>query len=282
MPELPDLEYVAGVLRERAVGRTVRAATVGDPTVLRLMIEAALPELLVGRRLESVARRGHFLRFGLGEDLVLVVNAMLVGRFFLEAGKAKKRASTALVLELDDGQRLSYVDDRRMGKVYVARPADEPRIPAYGGLGLDVLSPAFTREAFERIAARRRDQVRQLLLDKTALASIGNAYADEILFEARLHPKTFCGKLTGEDRGRLFDAIRSVLEAACAEIARRGGPIDEKVRDFLAVRGRDGEPCRRCGTTLRAVRVGAGDACFCPSCQPATRALFIDWRKVGK
>ncbi len=282
MPELPDLEYVASVLRERAVGRTIRTATVGDPTVLRLMIEATLPALLGGRRIDSVERRGHFLRFGLGADLVLVVNAMLVGRFFLEQGKAKKRAGTALCLELDDGQRLSYVDDRRMGKVYVARPADEARIPAYGALGLDVMSPAFSREAFERVVAKRRDQVRQFLMDKAAMASIGNAYADEILFEARLHPKTFCGKLAADDRTRLYDAIRSVLEAACAEIARRGGPIDEKVRDFLAVRGRDGEPCRACGTTLRAVRVGAGDACFCPSCQPVTRALFIDWRKVGK
>ena len=282
MPELPDLEYVAGVLRERAVGRAIAAVMVGDPTVLRLMIEAPLPALLVGQPIAAAERRGHFLRFAIGTDVVLVVNAMLVGRFFLEAGKARKRAGTALVLELEGGARLSYVDDRRMGKVYVARPADEARIPAYGALGLDVMSPAFSREAFEGAIARRRDQVRQFLMDKTALASIGNAYADEILFAARLHPKTFCGKLGAEDRGRLYEAIRDVMAGACAEIARRGGPIDEKVRDFLSVRGRDGEPCSRCGTKIRAVRVGAGDACFCPGCQPATRALFIDWRKVGR
>ena len=264
------------------MGRSIAAVTLGDPTVLRVLIEAPLPALLLGRPIASVERRGHFLRFAIGVDVVLVVNAMLVGRFFLESGKAKRRAGTALLLELDDRQRLSYVDDRRMGKVYVARPADEPRIPAYGELGLDVMSPAFSREAFERVLHRRRDQVRQLLMDKTALASIGNAYADEILFAARLHPKTFCGKLGDEDRGRLYQAIRSVLAEACAEIARRRGPIDEKVRDFLAVRGRAGEPCRRCSTVLRQVRVGAGDACFCPSCQPPTRALFIDWRKVGR
>ena len=80
----------------------------------------------------------------------------------------------------------------------------------------------------------------------------------------------------------LHDAIPRVLTGAIAEIRRRAEPIDVKVRDFLAVRGRDGKPCRVCGTTIRAVRVGDGDACFCPSCQPAARKLFVDWSKLPR
>jgi len=282
VPELPDLVYVEEELSRAIAGRRVIGARTGDPLVLRVMVPEPFPGVLVGRRILEVRRRGHFMRFGLEDGLVIVVNAMLAGRYYLVAPGAKKKDSRALglALELEDAPELQYVDEKRMGKVYVARAADEGQIPVYGELGLDVMSPAFTREAFGRLLARRRDQVRMFLMDKRALASIGNAYADEILFAARIHPKTFCPKLGPAEADALYAAIPRVLEEAIAEIRRRHEPVDVKVRDFLAVRGRDGRPCRVCGTTIRAVRVGDGDACFCPSCQPATRKLFVDWQRV--
>ena len=287
VPELPDLVHVEEELRRAVVGKRVRAARTGDPLVLRVMVRDPFPDVLVGRRLEDVARRGHFLRFALEGGLVLVVNAMLVGKYRLvaadEAASRPKRDPVALGLALtfEEGPELQYLDDRRMGKVYVVAAADEGTIPVYGKLGIDPLSPAFTREAFGALVAKRRDQVRMFLMDKSALASIGNAYADEILFAAKLHPKTFCRKLGVGEIDALFAAIPRVLADAVAEIRRRAEPIEVKVRDFLAVRGRDGKPCRVCGTTIRAVRVGDGDACFCPSCQPTSRKLFVDWGQLG-
>jgi len=286
VPELPDLVHVEEELSRAIAGKRVSAARTGDPLVLRVMVPEPFPGVLLGRHLEDVRRRGHFLRFGLEGGLVLVVNAMLVGRYKLlapaaAAAKPKKDpVSLGLALVFEDGPELQYVDDRRMGKVYVAKAADEATIPVYGNLGVDPLSRAFTREAFGALVSRRRDQVRRFLMDKTAIASIGNAYADEILFAARLHPKTFCNKLAAAEIDALFAAIPRVLADAVAEIRRRAEPIDVKVRDFLAVRGRDGKPCRVCGTTIRAVRVGDGDACFCPTCQPTSRKLFVDWSKL--
>jgi formamidopyrimidine-DNA glycosylase len=289
VPELPDLVHVEDELRHALVGKRVGAARTGDPLVLRVMVHEPFPGVLVGRRLEDVQRRGHFMRFALEGGLVLVVNAMLAGRYKLLAPSAAAKAggkphkdpvSLGLALVFEDGPELQYVDDRRMGKVYVATVADEASIPVYGKLGIDPLSPAFTREAFGALVGKRRDQVRMFLMDKGAIASIGNAYADEILFASRLHPKTFCRKLAPAEIDALFAAIPRVLADAVAEIRRRAAPIDVKVRDFLAVRGRDGKPCRVCGTTIRAVRVGDGDACFCPSCQPTARKLFVDWSKL--
>jgi formamidopyrimidine-DNA glycosylase len=211
---------------------------------------------------------------------VMVVNLMLTGRFSLGEGKPRPARATILTLVLEDGRELRYADETRMGKIYLARLAQEGDIPGYRDLGVDLLSAAFTPARLRELVAGRRDQVRQFLLDKSALAAIGNAYADEILFAARIHPKTFCRHLKPDEVDALYSAIRGTLDHAIAEIAARGEPIEVEVRDFLAVRGRAHQPCPVCGTVLRAVRVGKGDACFCPTCQPTERKLFLDFRKL--
>jgi formamidopyrimidine-DNA glycosylase len=281
MPELPDLVHVERKLREALVGKRIVAARTGDPTVLRIMVSASFPEVLVGRPFRAIDRRGHFIVFSLDDEVSVAVNCMLAGRFFLgSAGDKRTPKALAMALAVEGDLELRYVDDKRMGKVYVCPPARLKEIPVLGTLGVDILSEGFTLEAFRKVARKRRDQVRQFLMDKSAVASVGNAYADEILFHARLHPKTFVSKLSPEDIDRLYHSVVDVMKRAIAEIAGRNEPIDVKVRDFLSVRGREGQPCPVCGTTIRAVRVGDGDACFCPKCQPATRALFVDWGKL--
>jgi formamidopyrimidine-DNA glycosylase len=281
MPELPDLVHIASQLRRRVCGQAIVEARIGDPVVLRLMIPAAFPDVLLGRRLLDVERRGHFLRFALDGELLLVVNAMLAGRYVLSAEPALPDSKDViLALRFADGQELQYRDELRMGKIYLARVTQEADIPGYRDLGVDVMSKAFTLVRFRELVAGRRDQVRQFLLDKTALASLGNAYADEILFAARLHPKTFCYRLGAEEVERLFDATRRTVDHAIAEIASRDQPIEVKVRDFLAVRGKTRQPCPVCGTLIRSVRVGKADACFCPRCQPTDRKLFLDFRNL--
>ena len=284
MPELPDLVHVERVLKGTIVGQRVAEARIGDPTVLRVMIPETLPDSLRGRSLTAVERRGHFLRFAFENELVLVVNAMLAGKYkLLPDGQGKREkdpVALGFALAFEGGAELRFIDDKRMGKVYLCRAADEATIPVYGALGVDLLSPAFDRARFMTLAKGRRDQVRMFLMDKRTLASIGNAYADEILFAAGIHPTTFMRQLSDDDRERLFTAINQVLAHAIAEIERRNEPIEVKVRDFLSVRGRDGKPCPRCGTKIRAVRVGDGDSCFCPSCQPTTRKLFVDFARL--
>ena len=281
VPELPDLVHIEAVLARTVCGLRIVEVRVGDPVVFRLMVPGPLPSLLTDKRITGVKRIGQFLRFSLEGELVLVVNAMLTGRYALVTG-GKRRDSKNLILALrfDSGMELHYADETRMGKIYVAETRQMTEIPGLRDLGVDLLSPEFTLDRFRLLAAGRRDQVRQFLLDKTALASIGNAYADEILFAAKLHPKTFCHQLRAEDVDRLFEAIRDTLGWAIREIETRDQPIEIKLRDFLKVRGRASQPCSACKTVIRRVRVGRDDACFCPTCQPATRKLFVDFRKV--
>ncbi len=179
------------------------------------------------------------------EGLDLAVNPMLAGRFRLAEPGEPDEGTLGFALGFGDVE-LRYLDDKRMGKAYLIATDDWKAIPGMQTGGIDILSPEFTRERFVSLLKHRRDQVRVFLLDKKALDSLGNAYADEVLFEAGIHPKTFCRSLTHEDGVRLHDAIVTVMAEAVAEVRERGEPIEVKVRDFLKVRRK--EVCPRCGS----------------------------------
>jgi len=287
MPELPDLEYIAAVLGKILPGREILGVRVRNPVVLRVAVRGTLEELCQGQRLRSCARHGQFLRFAVGEAYALVINPMLAGRLRLCGIGQRDETGLCLSFGLDDGQELRYLDDKQMGKVYLVPAGDHRAIPGYEVVGIEPLSREFTRQRLRGLLRGRRDQVRAFLLDKTALAAIGNAYADEILWAARIHPKTGIQGLGEEDVTRLHGAIREVLSGAVREVARRAAPIEVKVRDFLQVRNRKGQPCSRCGTPIRVEGVRGLDTFYCPTCQPNRpdarlgRRQLVDWSRLA-
>jgi len=286
MPERPDLEYVVPILAEELRGRTITAVRIKKPVVLRVAMRGTFDVLVTGRRIELVVRRGHFVRFELDgtTPIELAVAPMLAGRFSVDAAKARSPGDLAVAFELDDGRELRYRDDVQMGKVFVIERGDWKQVPGLAQMGIDVLDEkVFTPKAFFALAKKRRDQVKVFLMDKSALDSMGNAYADEVLFEAGIHPKAMVRSLSDEHLSRLRTAIVKVLSHARDEIRRRKPATHEKVRDFLKVRGRAGEPCVRCEGKLRRAGVRGHDAIFCPSCQPDARSsAIVDWRKVAR
>lgn len=285
MPERPDLDYVVPILNRELSGLTITSVRVKKPVVLRVAVPGTPEQLLYGATFAAVKRRGHFVLFALngGRALELAVSPMLAGRFALVAAKSRSPGDLAVAFALSDGRELRYRDDVQMGKVYIIARGAWQQVPGLATIGIDVLDdPGFTRAAFRTLARRRRDQVKVFLMDKTVLDAMGNAYADEVLWEARLHPKALVRRLTGVELDRLHDAIVTVLRQARVVIAQRQPPLDEKLRDFLNVRGRAGQPCKRCGTKIRTARVHADDAHFCPQCQPdAGRSSIVDWRRIA-
>lgn len=277
MPELPDLLHVVARLREALAGEAVRSERVREPVVLRFLVPGNL-SLLLGRTVEDVFRKSHMVVLR-AEGLDLAVNPMLAGRFRLAAAGEKDEATLCFALGFGE-RELRYLDDKRMGKAYLLPRDDWQAIPGLQAGGVDVLSPEFTPERFVSLLRHRRDQVRAFLLDKKALDSLGNAYADEVLFEAGIHPKTLCRALSHDDALRLHAAVVKVMREAAEEVARRDEPVEVKVRDFLKVRGR--EVCPRCGGKVRRAGVRGQDSYFCPRCQPATRAGFVDWTRTGR
>lgn len=278
MPELPDLEVIREVLDRKVTGLRIVSAAVLRPLVVRPLLPEVAPEaFLVGRTIREVGRRGKFLLFGLdgGDGAVparegwMVINAMLAGRLHLTPGPVRKRTRDYLALGLSDGAELTYNDTEGLGKIYLT---DElARVPGYADLGPEPLDPALTLEAFLARLRQARGEVKGVLTRGALVAGIGNAYADEILFEAGIFPMRPCTRLTAEERQRLYEAIRSVLSAAVEDLrVRVGEEIHVELRDALRVHDRRGEPCPRCGSAISEVKVSGRATSFCRRCQPGT------------
>ena len=269
MPEWPDLHVLRTRLESLLVGRAITAVIVRDPIVIRATDEAAT--LLVGRRFLGVRHRGKFVLLDLDHEVIVVVNPMLSGLFAAVPQAAKVKATTCLTLALDDGTHLWYLDDTRMGKVYVLRGSrPEVAVPGFADLGPEAGdAPSIASEFAARVKARRGTQIRNLLLDQTFVAGIGNAYADEILWEARLHPRRTTGSLGTAEVAALQAAIGTVMEWAAREVdGAMPAELGLKPRGHLRVRGRSGTPCPRCGTGLVLRHGGVKEMVFCPTCQP--------------
>jgi len=264
MPEWPELRVMQERIAAALVGKKVVAVRIGDPVVLRA--EKPVDELLVGRTLRTVTHHGKFLVFAF-DGIAMTVNPMLAGIFSLQPVGTLATKDTRLRLEFEGGSELRYRDDVRMGKVYVGLDA-----PGYEDLGPDAGTLTWSEAEFATRAKAKRSEVRNLLQDQTFVSGIGNAYADEILWDAKLHPKRRVGSLTTDEMHRLYTSLRSVVAAGLAEVeAAMPARLGEKPRAHMKVRGRAGKPCPRCGATLMRRRKGLDDVDLCPKCQPAPK-----------
>jgi len=280
MPERPDLEYVVPRLHQALVGRRITSVHPGNPVVQRLTVPGGL-DVLDGAQFQDITRRSNTVCFHMDGDVDLVVAPMLAGRFQLTTPTRKRTKDTVLALDLDDSTTLWVRDKVNMGRVVTLPSRQWEKTPGLPHVGIDVLGPEFTLQALKKLAKKARNQVKLFLLDKALFDSFGNAYADETLFAAKIHPKTRVNELDDDALARLHAAIIDTLQSAIDHIVTAQPKLENKLRDFLNVRNRKGEPCPVCGTAIRAAGVRGYDAFFCPSCQPDTKGRgFVDWRKA--
>ncbi len=280
MPELPDLLYIQKHLRNKVCNRTITGVRVKEPIVLRVALDIPFEVALPGKQIIACDIHGPFLRLGLSEDLDLVLNLMLAGKLQHQQSGEKAAGHLCFSLSLDDGSKLNLCDEQKMAKAYLVRSGEYAVIPKYREQGVPILDSGFTVQIFRELAKKHsRKQVRVFINDHTILSSIGNAYADEILFDAKIHPKTFVSRLSPQEVEHLYHSILSVMKWGIENVEKAAQPIHVKVREHMKVRNRKGEPCPVCATTIRREGVRGFDVFFCPKCQPASRKLFLDWNK---
>jgi formamidopyrimidine-DNA glycosylase len=272
VPELPELELLRRSLTQYVAGKPILGVAV-DPkrqVVLRYP-PADFSRDLSGRTFGPVGRRGKFLEFSFTDaGPLLVINPMLGGRFAFCTRAAPALAGTCFTLQLGGAMDVRFLDSVQMARVYLtADPAAD--IPGYAEVGPDALDPALTFDAFERRLRKHRGEIKNVLRNQAFVGGIGNAYADEILFEAKLRPLRRASTLTAEERRALYDAMRSVLSHAVETVQRqyaeRKHPLHKQDRAFLKIHGKNKTQCPRCGHRISTIHSGGEATYFCRGCQ---------------
>ena len=267
MPEAPDLEVIKDFLNQRVAGHTVVSGTVLRPSVLR-PLAGDLARDIAGRAVDEVQRRGKFLLIRLAGDRLLVVNPMLIGAFHYRAPSDRRFKRTCIILSFSNGRELRYVDDRQMGRVYYISEGQLGQVPQLDAQGPDVLED-IPFEEFQRRLARFHGEIKGILTRGQVVSGIGNAYADEVLFAARVYPFRRRTNLTEEELCRLHASLREVVGSAISVVRERMGEnIHLKIRDFLQVHNKGGTPCPRCGANISQITANRRITSYCRGCQP--------------
>jgi formamidopyrimidine-DNA glycosylase len=278
VPELPEVETISRDLRTKIVGHCIERAEVfwerevGYPSVPEFL------EFIRNRRIEGTARRAKYVVIRLSENATLLVHLKMTGQLLYLPASEPPNPYTRVLLHLDRGMQLRFVDIRKFGRMYLVEAEHLQDFPKIAELGPEPLAEAFTAKAFQALVRRRKGRIKPLLMNQGFLAGLGNIYVDEALFRSGLHPLRSSSTLKPKDVATLHQAIIDVLEES---ITNRGSSIDD-YRDpagqkgyhhvHLRVYGRTGQPCLVCGTPIAKIVVAGRGAHFCPKCQRLPRS----------
>jgi formamidopyrimidine-DNA glycosylase len=291
MPELPEVETVCRQLEPELEGRRIERLEVLDARWARPVPAEELEAAASGSAIEGLGRRGKYLLLRLDGERTLVMHLRMTGNLVLVDGERKLDPSEGMRLyegertaserhlrarfHLSDGRELWFTDPRRFGEAFLV---DDAGLEArFARLGAEPLSDEFTPEVLGEAAANRTAPLKSFLLDQSRVAGVGNIYADEALFRAKLHPLSPAGSMRPEHLQELRDAIVDALEAG---LENGGASIDDyrdgrgekgRMQDEFLVHTREGESCPRCGGTIARIVVSGRSTYYCPSCQVRLR-----------
>jgi formamidopyrimidine-DNA glycosylase len=274
VPELPEVETIRRHLAPHVEGRTLRRLEVLDERWSRPLAPQELAAAVEGRTVTGLARRGKYLVWELEDEVFLLVHLRMTGTLLLDPPGAPPHTRVWLRL---DGRDLAFADPRRFGTGELALGAEQRDAFFAARLGVEPQGPEFTAAHLHALAKRSRAPIKAFLLDQKRIAGVGNIYADEALFRARVHPLRLANRLTRPQAQALRDAILASLDAG---IAAKGATIDDfrdpdgvsgTFQDRFLVHRREGEPCPRCGRTVRKLRAAGRGTYVCEGCQPRPR-----------
>jgi formamidopyrimidine-DNA glycosylase len=280
MPELPEVEAVAISLRPLVAKRKIRSVEVFHPIAVQPQSAAHVSQLLTGRRIESVQRKGKYLFLMLDNGAAIEMHFRFDGHLIHLANanevdaRANKKTDDGVhidvALELDKGV-LAFADGRHLGRVHAWKSLAD--CPPYNELGIDAMSPEFTAKALAQLLSKSRRPLKEFLLDQSRIAGVGNIYSCEALWYAKISPFRLANSLNAHEARNLYKAIVSVLRRAlqlCLSPPPDFGDADwwfQGIEGILRVYQREGEPCRRDGHPIKRTTKGNRSTYFCAHCQ---------------
>jgi formamidopyrimidine-DNA glycosylase len=280
VPELPEVETVRARLEAKLVGRRLERVEIHDPRLTRPFDPAGVAAELEGERIAALDRRGKYLIVRFESGRALLIHLRMTGNLLHGNGDSVSAEDhhRRAVVRLDDGSDVVYRDMRRFGTWLLVEPH---QLEPYLGdrVGTEPLARTFTAKQLKTTLAGRKAPIKAALLDQRRLAGVGNIYADEAVWRARVHPLTPAGALDDAEVRALHRGIRAALQAG---IARQGATLSTyrtpdgtpgRMQHDFKVYGRDDEPCDRCGTPIEKIRAAGRGTWFCPNCQRRRRMV---------
>jgi formamidopyrimidine-DNA glycosylase len=276
VPELPEVETIRRHLAPHVEGRVLAELEVRDPRWCRPLAGDELAAAVAGRRVEALARRGKYLIWELEDDVHLLMHLRMTGTLLLDPPAPPRHARVRF--ELSGGRELIFDDPRRFGTGELALGGEARDAFLAARLGVEPFSADFTSAHLYALTRASRAPIKAFLLDQRKLAGVGNIYADEALFRARIHPLRPARRLTRKQVAGLRDAVVASLEAG---VAAKGASIDDfrhpdgvqgSFQTRFLIHLREGEPCLACGRTVRKLRAAGRGTYVCEGCQPRPRA----------
>lgn len=272
MPELPEVETVRRILEPQVRGLRIVSVTVNHPAVIARPSPEEFCRLTAGRQISGMSRRGKFLSLCLEGGGRIVLHLRMTGSLLLTPPDYPLEKHTHLIFYLDDGRELRFTDLRRFGRFWLIENGEDDIFSGVNRLGPEPLDGDFSAVSLRLAFAKRKKAVKSCLLDQEFIAGIGNIYADESLFSAKIRPDRPAGSLTMAEWERLAAAIKEALLLGIEEnrmsaeeyLAGKGRGYRSR---YLNVYGRAGEPCRLCGGRLCRSVVGGRGSVYCPKCQ---------------
>jgi formamidopyrimidine-DNA glycosylase len=273
MPELPEVETVRRVTEPQITGRCIADVTVNNAGVIAHPSAEEFCAALAGKTFTGMGRRGKFLLFSFAEGGRLVLHLRMTGQLLVTRADYPMEKHTHLILKLSDGKEMRYADMRRFGRFWYLADGEEYCVTGMDKLGPEPDDPQVTAAYLAQKCAGKKRAVKEMLLDQSVVAGIGNIYADEILFACRIHPKRLCCELSPQEISDLAVKIPQIIafyveknQIPPEDYLRTGGR-DYRNTPYLRVYGHAGEPCPVCGTPLEKITVGGRGSVFCPRCQ---------------
>jgi formamidopyrimidine-DNA glycosylase len=277
MPELPEVETIRSQLQKLIAGKKIKDVKVSLPKLVKLPL-AKFKKAVIGTTIKKLGRRAKILIFGLSNGYSLLMHLKLSGRLIFrkkgEAPQSQDQKWNHLTYYFFDGSRLFHNDLRQFGYVKLIKTDELAEFFKKEKLGPEPLDKNFNFAEFSSILKKKpRARIKQFLMDQQNIAGIGNIYSDEILFFARVHPLRRAGSLKSSEIKKIFEGIKKILPKA---LKLKGSSIDEYLDALgregsyvpeLKAYGREGEKCRRCGGTIKRIKIGGRSAHFCPRCQ---------------
>lgn len=273
MPELPEVEIIRQYLDEQLPGRTIACADILLPRQLKYPEPEAFQSLVAGKRMKGMRRRGKYLLLDLHDGSTIVFHLRMTGSLVYDPSGRQRDAYARMVFHLADGGALIFADVRTFGCVYGFAACETIDVPGLQSLGPEPLSDDFTSSYLAAAIKGRRQPVKSFLLDQRRIAGLGNIYADEALFLARIDPRRAAGSLSAQECRCLAESVRKVLRDGIADGGttfrdyRNGAGESGHHQEHLYVYHREGKPCPICGRPVEKTTVGGRGTHFCAHCQ---------------